>query len=110
MYPFEKYRYYTAGNKIIAVSTYAGKTVRGVAKCAEGDTFDMEKGKRLAALRCAEKIAFKRAERAMDKVVEAQKKVQAAQEYRNKMDVYYTDACSDIEDIKDAIYEILEDM
>lgn len=110
MYPFEKYRYYTAGNKIIAVSTYAGKTVRGVAKCAEGDTFDLEKGKRLAALRCAEKIAFKRAERAMDKVVEAQKKVQAAQVYRNKMDVYYADACSDIEDIKDAIYEILEDM
>ena len=45
MYPFEKYRYYTAGNKIIAVSTYAGKTVRGIAKCAEGDTFDIEKGK-----------------------------------------------------------------
>lgn len=110
MYPFEKYRYYTAGNKIIAVSTYAGKTVRGVAKCAEGDTFDLEKGKRLAALRCAEKIAFKRAERAMDKVVEAQKKVQVAQVYRNKMDVYYADARRDIGDIKDAIYEILEDM
>ena len=33
MYPTEKYRYYTNGRRVIAVSTYAGKTVRGVATC-----------------------------------------------------------------------------
>ena len=32
-----KYKYYTAGNKVIAVSTYAGKTVKGVAKCDPKD-------------------------------------------------------------------------
>ena len=45
MYPIEKYRYYTNGRRVIAVSTYAGKTVRGVATCDPGDEFSMEKGK-----------------------------------------------------------------
>ena len=57
MYPIEKYKFYTNGSRVIAVSTYAGKTVRGVAVCHAGDTFSLEKGKKLAALRCAEKIA-----------------------------------------------------
>lgn len=29
MYPIEKYKFYTNGSRVIAVSTYAGKTVRG---------------------------------------------------------------------------------
>ena len=51
MYPIEKYKFYTNGSRVIAVSTYAGKTVRGVAVCHAGDTFSLEKGKKLAALR-----------------------------------------------------------
>lgn len=43
MYPIEKYRYYTNGQRVIAVSTYAGKTVRGVAACDPNDTFSMGK-------------------------------------------------------------------
>ena len=55
-----RYKYYT-NNKdvVVAVSSYAGKTVRGVAKCDPRDTFDIEKGKELAAARCNEKIAYK---------------------------------------------------
>lgn len=59
-FPLEKYKFYIAKNKVIAVSTYAGKTVRGVAVCADSDTFDLEKGKRLAAARCNAKVAEKR--------------------------------------------------
>ena len=70
MYPIEKYKFYTNGSRVIAVSTYAGKTVRGVAVCHAGDTFSLEKGKKLAALRCAEKIAKKRVARANQKVDE----------------------------------------
>ena len=47
MYPIEKYKFYTNGSRVIAVSTYAGKTVRGVAVCHAGDTFSLEKGKKL---------------------------------------------------------------
>lgn len=48
MYPIEKYKFYTNGSRVIAVSTYAGKTVRGVAVCHAGDAFSLEKGKKLA--------------------------------------------------------------
>lgn len=110
MYPFEKYRYYITGNKIIAVSTYAGKTVRGIAKCAEGDTFDMEKGKKLAALRCAEKIAHKRIDRAKRKFREAEAAVDAAEAYAEKMEVYVDDAYDELAEIEDTVEELLEDM
>ena len=68
-FPLEKYRYYIAGNKIIAVSTYAGRTVRGVAICHPQDSFDIEAGKKLAAARCNQKVADKRYERALSKYV-----------------------------------------
>ena len=71
MFPLEKYRYYFAGNKIIATSTYAGQTVRGVALCAPEDEFNEAKGKELAAARCNEKVAQKRYNRAMNKSIEA---------------------------------------
>ena len=41
MYPIEKYKFYTNGSRVIAVSSYAGKTVRGVAVCHAGDTFSL---------------------------------------------------------------------
>ena len=62
-----KYSFYTdRKTKVIAVSTYAGKAVRGVAKCDVNDTFSLEKGKELAAARCNEKIAKKRFIRAQN--------------------------------------------
>lgn len=59
-----RYNYHVAGNKVICTSTYAKKCVRGVAKCAPGDEFDLEKGKELAKLRCDLKVAKKRRQRA----------------------------------------------
>ena len=56
-----KYRYYTNGkNVVVAVASYAGRTIRGVAKCSEQDEFNLETGKELAAARCAVKIARER--------------------------------------------------
>ena len=91
-YPLEKYRFYTNGRKVIAVSTYAGKTVRGVAVCHADDNFDLETGKRLAAARCNEKIAEKRMERAANKMFTAGLDVAKAQEHLKEMQDYYNDA------------------
>lgn len=55
-----KYRYYTNGEIVVAVASYKGRTIRGVAKCSEQDEFDLETGKKLAAARCAMKIARER--------------------------------------------------
>ena len=63
------FEFHTDGHsKVIAVSSFAGQTVRGVAKCAPNDEFDLEYGKRLAAARCAVKIASKRMNRAECKI------------------------------------------
>ena len=56
----EKYKVITLPTSVIAISTYAGKTVKGIAKVDPRDTFDPEVGKQLATARCAEKIAIKR--------------------------------------------------
>lgn len=45
---------------VVALGSFAGKVVTGVARCAPEDMFDIEKGKRLAAARCTAKIAEKR--------------------------------------------------
>lgn len=52
--------------------------MRGVAKCAPNDEFDLEYGKRLAAARCVAKIANKRVNRAVGKVNEAVEAVNTA--------------------------------
>ena len=91
-YPLNKYRYYYAGNKIIAVSTYAGKQVRGVAICHPDDNFNEETGKRLAAARCNERIAEKRYNRARMRVAEAEKQVENAQKHLTEMRAYMNDS------------------
>ena len=106
MYPIEKYRYYTNGNKVIAVSTYAGKTVRGVAKCAPEDEFDLETGKKIAAARCAVRIAEKRVARAEQKVEEANVMLGRARAHYDKMDDYMYDAHEALR----AAYGILGDL
>ena len=44
-YSLDRYNYYTTQNKVIAVSTYAGRTVKGIAKCDPRDTFSIDSGK-----------------------------------------------------------------
>ena len=90
-----KYKFYNDGkNKIVAVSTYAGKTVRGVAKCDPRDDFDMTKGEDLAMARCAEKIAAKRMHRAQKELAKAELAAEAAQRRVDKMKNYLNDSAA----------------
>lgn len=91
-YPLEKYHFYIHGNRVIAVSTYAGRSVRGVAVCASSDEFDLQRGKELAAARCNQKIALKRVSRARKRFDEAVDGVKDAMKHRDKMDTYYEDS------------------
>ena len=91
-FPFEKYKFFINGNKIIAVSRYAKKTVRGVAICHPDDNFNIEIGKQIAAARCNEKVAAKRYNRAESKLHEAEDALAKAQEHYNKMREYANDS------------------
>ncbi len=106
-YPLEKYRYFVDGRRVIAISTYAGKTVRGVAICDPSDEFDIEKGKKLAATRCALKIAFKRHTRAMNKVEEAEAKVNNAKDHLVRMMSYRSDATNQLLDALNNLNELI---
>lgn len=103
----EKYSFYTDGKtKVIAVSTYAGKAVRGVAKCDVNDTFSLEKGKKLAAARCNEKVAKKRFTRARNMYVDMlieygnmMERLNKARNYRNDSEVALAEARNHVETI-----------
>lgn len=86
------YRIYETPNKVIAVSSFAGQTVRGVAKCNPADEFDPEKGAALATARCGVKIAEKRVKRAYTKVDEAKAIVDEAIAHLSEMMKYQADA------------------
>ena len=87
-----KYKIVNYGNKVIAISSFAGKRVRGIAKCAPNDNFDMNTGRTLAIFRCNVKIAKKRAERAESKRKEAEDKLFEAARYYRKMQDYLDNA------------------
>lgn len=97
-FPLEKYRYFTYTEKntgakcVCAISTFAGKKVRGVARCDPADTFDLEAGKKLAALRCNFKVAKLREKRAERKHIEAFEASEKARAYFDEMNIYFYDA------------------
>ena len=101
-YPVTKYRivvhqhpeYNTT--EIIAMSTYAGETVKGKAICHINDNYSEEAGTKLAMARCAEKIAIKRANRANAKLAEAQSILQDAINHMNDMLNYYIDSGDEV--------------
>lgn len=87
-----RYRFIQTGNKVICISTYAKKVVKGIAKCSPNDEFDLEFGKELAKLRCDVKIADKRANRAAEKYIEAEDNLYEANQYFCDMKDYYYDS------------------
>lgn len=105
-----KYRFYNSKNKVVAVSTYAGKPVRGVAKCSPEDTFSLENGQNLAAARCSEKIAEKRWKRASCKFEEARNALLVAQAYYDRMYKYYEDSAVQLGDARENTANVLNNI
>jgi len=88
-----RYKFYASGNKVVCVSSYAKRAVRGVAKCnTEQDTFELEVGKKLAQLRCDKNIATKRHKRAGEQYVAAMRAYEAAEANMLKMRKYFEDS------------------
>lgn len=102
-----RYRFYITDNKVICVSSYMGRTVRGVAKCSPNDTFDTEFGMKLAQARCDYKVAIKRYERALMKTNEADKALEDAQDYADKMDDYYWAAQEYVDEVATTLDTLL---
>lgn len=107
-YPIDKYHFYYGGNKIIATSTYAGKTVRGVAKCDPRDKFNKEIGKELAVTRCNLKIAKKRYAAADKKTDKYSKEfTDAKRRYLDSID-YFTNASKALDEAEKKYLELVK--
>lgn len=91
---------------VVATSTYAGKTVRGVARCHPNDEFDIDKGVQLAVYRCNLKVADKRQARAARKVKEAKLALYEAQVFLDKMLDYRAQSVFDYFSIKHDLEDI----
>lgn len=118
-YDVSKYRYvvhdgvdknHQTVKEVIAISTYAGKTVRGVAKCDPRDEYSVEAGKALAAARCELNVSEKRAERAKTKYDEAMAQLEAAKAYFVDMEHYLTDSMDAMADARCHLNDLLEKM
>lgn len=91
-----RYVYNISDGKIICVSHFAGKAVRGIAKCdISCDEFVEDTGKELARRRCDVKVTSKRVKRARAKMLEAQFALQEATTRLAKMSRYFEDATND---------------
>ena len=115
-YPIEKYQivvhqhpgYHTT--EILARSTYAGETVKGKAICHLNDTYNEEKGIKLAVARCAEKIAKKRVARATRLLKKANDQLAMAQKYVADMTAYHNDAVAELAEAQTEVADILATM
>lgn len=106
-----RYQTYLAGEKkIIVVSRYAGKVVRGVAKCSPGDTYDVEKGEKLARLRCDEKIAEKRVARSQEAYADAVANLVKAQKRVEAMKQYMDDAAAEYDEVQKELAKLTASM
>lgn len=95
---------------IIAVSTYAGHTVRGKAKCHPADNYDEELGKQIAASRCNVKIANKRYNNLFRQYIKAKQEKDAAivkfSNYANRLNearMSRNEAMVQLDDLLDSI-------
>lgn len=105
---YDNYKYVVTPTKVIALSTYAGKVVRGIAKCSPQDKFDEEYGKALAAARCNLKVAEKRFKRADKMYVEAAKARRLAERGCNTAVDYWERSNQELFAAEDHLAELLE--
>lgn len=103
-----RYSTYINGNKkeVIVVSSYAKKLVRGIAKCAPGDEFDIQKGYELAKLRCDLKIAEKRTKRAKKVFSNSLIQLNQAKNKYENMRKYWLDASNEKDFLEKKLKEL----
>ena len=104
------YNFFTDGKgKIICVTHYRGKAIRGVAKCSPNDNFNEEKGKEIAKLRCEYKLEKKRFndfEKRYIKICNEKKRIQWQFE---KICKNFTDSNVKCSCIEEELKEVLRD-
>lgn len=88
-----RYTFYDTPNKVVCVSTFAKRKVRGIAKCSPEDKFDFKIGHKLAQLRCDKKVAEKRWKKAKDRYEASMNKFANAEKEYEEAHKYWRNSC-----------------
>ena len=91
-YKFAFFKDESGKDTVCARSTYAGKTVKGYAKCDPRDNYDVESGKALAAARCTAQM------------------VKDAQAYEARMKAYLSDSIVEADNAEAHVADLLSKM
>ena len=104
-----KYHFYTqpAKNKVICVSHFAGKPVRGVAICSEHDEFNEETGRKLAQARCDLAMSKLRVRDRNAEVTKAYAERDAAYKRADKANERLMDAFAMLQDAENAVTHLI---
>lgn len=105
---YKNYKFYYNNKTIYAVSSYAGRTVKGISTCADDDKYDEEYGKELAVARCDVRVASKRMKRASSKVCEARAQMEKANQYLNRMLAYAADTRNEYAEAVTHLEQVLD--
>lgn len=103
-----KYKYIHNDRETICISSYARKTVKGIAKANPNDSYNKEKGELLAKARCDFKVACKRLKNATDRLNEAEEFMSTITDYYERMLNYYEDAVAEKTTAKNNLESLLE--
>ena len=103
-----KYKFIHNDRETICISSYAKKTVKGIAKASTEDVYDKEKGELLAKARCDYKVAQKRVKNAAARAAEAEDILDAVTDYYERMCNYYDDAIAERTVAKNSLESLLE--
>jgi hypothetical protein len=103
-----KYKIDEEKRTVVAMSTFAGKVITGVARCDPRDEFIINDGKKLAAARCSVKIAEKRVKRAELCYAIAEEAMKYWSDRLAKMKRYKDDSITACEAAYDALANIEE--
>lgn len=104
----DNYNFYHNPNNGIVVCTtfYKGKLIRGIAKCAPEDSFDLNIGKQLAYLRCVKKFALKKYNHATEVFDIADMNLDMAQKKYCKALAFTLDAGKQLNSVEEALAEL----
>ena len=106
-YKFYKFHIDEKNKKVIAITHYAGRVIRGIAKCAPEDIFNLELGKRIAVARAEEKVAKAKARNAATKFLQASVAADAAEKRFDEMKQYYMDAIDQLDEAEEFLENLI---
>lgn len=104
-----RYNIYYNDNQCIAVTRYAGKNVRAVAKCDPADVFNGVYGERLATARCEVKVAEKRQRRAVELANAAIEELIAQQKKLDKLMAFVHQTTAELAEAEATLKAVLDE-